>query len=301
MRKILILQGIPASGKSTWSKEFLKDNPRYLRVNRDGIRRTLIGDTYDVRVEKLVTQVQTQMIETILGQGKNVLLDNTSVKESYINEILTLARRIGDVEVSTKIFDTPFEECCRRNDLRVGVEKVPQDIMVAMYRNFQNIPKTERTWVCPKAPINEEVYNPRGLCPVIMCDIDGTIALNYTRSPFEWQRVGEDEVNFPIVELLREYKASERSETKIILMSGRDSECRAKTIEWLDDNRIPFDQLYMRAEKDMRGDDIVKRELYEANVKGKYHVLFVLDDRNKVVRVWRDLGLTCLQVAEGNF
>jgi predicted kinase len=300
MRKILILQGIPASGKSTWSKQFLKDNPRYLRVNRDGIRRTLIGDTYDVRVEKIVTQLQESMMETILGQGKNVLLDNTSVKESYINEILNLARRIGNVDVATKIFDTPFEECCRRNDLRVGVEKVPQGVMVAMYKNFQNIPKVERTWNFGKER-KEPILNVNNLPCAIMCDIDGTIALNYTRSPFEWGRVGEDSVNEPIVEILREYRSSERTEYKIILMSGRDSVCRGETIAWLERFRIPFDELHMRAEKDMRGDDIVKRELYEANVKGKYHVDFVLDDRNRVVRVWRDLGLTCLQVAEGNF
>jgi hypothetical protein len=57
----------------------------------------------------------------------------------------------------------------------------------------------------------------------------------------------------------------------------------------------------MRAEGDTRKDSIIKEEIYRAEIENKYNVLFVLDDRNQVVELWRRLGLTCLQVAEGNF
>ena len=61
----------------------------------------------------------------------------------------------------------------------------------------------------------------------------------------------------------------------------------------------------MRITGDGRNDTIVKKELYEENIKGNYEILFVLDDRNSekypVVGMWRELGLTCFQVADGNF
>ena len=62
-----------------------------------------------------------------------------------------------------------------------------------------------------------------------------------------------------------------------------------------------FDDLYMRLPNDLRKDSIVKQEIYEMCIKDKYNVLFVLDDRDQVVNMWREQGLKCLQVAEGNF
>jgi hypothetical protein len=87
-----------------------------------------------------------------------------------------------------------------------------------------------------------------------------------------------------------------------ILMSGREDKFRVQTDRWLTKNGIYYDELYMRTTKDMRGDQIIKRELFDVYVKDKYNILFVLDDRDKVVRMWRhDLNLVVFQVAEGNF
>lgn len=63
---------------------------------------------------------------------------------------------------------------------------------------------------------------------------------------------------------------------------------------------IPY-QLYMRGEGATRKDSIIKEELFMEHVYRKYNVLFVLDDRNQVVDKWREMGLTCFQVAPGNF
>jgi adenylate cyclase class IV len=57
----------------------------------------------------------------------------------------------------------------------------------------------------------------------------------------------------------------------------------------------------MRKTGDNRPDNIVKKEIFDSNIKNNYYIEFVLDDRNKVVKMWRELGLTCLQVADGNF
>ena len=57
----------------------------------------------------------------------------------------------------------------------------------------------------------------------------------------------------------------------------------------------------MRRTKDFRKDAIVKTELFEAHIRGQFEVLFVLDDRDQVVEMWRQMGFACLQVAPGNF
>jgi hypothetical protein len=64
---------------------------------------------------------------------------------------------------------------------------------------------------------------------------------------------------------------------------------------------VPGEALHMRAHGDNRPDHVVKRELYRRRIKSRYKVTAVLDDRMKVVRMWRGLGLTVLQVADGDF
>jgi len=57
----------------------------------------------------------------------------------------------------------------------------------------------------------------------------------------------------------------------------------------------------MRKDNDFRPDEEIKKEIYNNFIKDDYNIFFVLDDRTKVVNMWRSLGLTCLQVADGNF
>jgi hypothetical protein len=130
-------------------------------------------------------------------------------------------------------------------------------------------------------------------------DIDGTLALKGGRSAYDWARVGEDEPNEPVLAVVR---ALVRDGYHIIFMSGRMEQCRHATIAWLNGQHLDALHLHMRPDDDYRPDEVLKRELYEAHVKGQYEVMGVIDDRAKVVRMWRDeLGLTCLQVAPGEF
>ncbi len=134
----------------------------------------------------------------------------------------------------------------------------------------------------------------------VIVDIDGTLALRTgDRSPYDWARVGEDDPNPPIIELVQMIRTA--GQHRIILMSGRDESCRRQTEMWLDAQRVPFDELHMRAAKDNRKDSIVKEELYRQHVEGRCGVSWVVDDRAQVVTMWRSLGLTVLQCADGDF
>jgi hypothetical protein len=145
---------------------------------------------------------------------------------------------------------------------------------------------------------------------VILCDVDGTIA-DHTdiRGHFDWDLVDLDKPVEAMVELVRELMQW----TEIIFVSARKEQSREATLGWIGthiakhqwqlENELPAAHtLYMRKNSDERPDAVVKREIYERHIEGRYRVRFVLDDRNSVVRMWREeLGLTCLQVAEGNF
>lgn len=129
----------------------------------------------------------------------------------------------------------------------------------------------------------------------IIVDIDGTLAKMNGRSPFDWSRVKEDMCNEVIKGISNSYPNT------VIIFSGRDSVCRQDTIEWLESNGIKYSQLFMRDEGNFEKDAIIKRRLFEENIRGKFFIEYVLDDRNQVVRMWREMGLICLQVADGDF
>ena len=122
----------------------------------------------------------------------------------------------------------------------------------------------------------------------VLVDIDGTLALRGERGIYEFEKAGEDAVCVPVRSIL--YPFHDRG-TTVIVCSGREDEYREVTEDWLAHWGVPFDRLLMRPTDDVRSDDIVKRELYDEYINGKYNIICVFDDRPRVVRMWRSLGL----------
>lgn len=135
----------------------------------------------------------------------------------------------------------------------------------------------------------------------IVCDLDGTLALMEDRKPFDWHLVGQDKLNIPVYDLLLKYAATQTMPPAIILLSGRKDVCRPETEQWLDEWTVPYDHLYMRAADDDRKDGYTKYDLFNEHIRDNYNVLFMLDDRDQVVALWRTMGLACFQVNYGNF
>lgn len=133
----------------------------------------------------------------------------------------------------------------------------------------------------------------------IIVDIDGTVALKATdRSPYDWHRVGEDLPNGSVITVVRHMHVAGY---RLIVTSGRMETCRRETEDWLARNSLFPDVLLMRAEGDFRPDTEVKREMFEHAIADHYNILIVFDDRQKVVDMWRELGLIVAQVAPGDF
>ena len=117
-------------------------------------------------------------------------------------------------------------------------------------------------------------------------------------APFADWDAFDDEVDEKVKEIVNLFSKSGRS---IIICSGRKSSSREVLQTWLEHNLIPFDGIFMRDKDDNRKDSIIKQEIYLRDIEPFYDVFLILDDRDQVVKMWRDLGLKCLQVQEGNF
>ena len=135
----------------------------------------------------------------------------------------------------------------------------------------------------------------------IIVDMDGTLALMDGRSPYDDKRSNQDMPNSPVVAHVNGM-AIAYPNLHIIIVSGRHEHAREATIEFLNDYNISFDDLFMRRDDDYRGDDLIKKEIYNNNIAPYYNVLYIVDDRSRVVKMWRkELGLTVFQVDEGDF
>lgn len=141
----------------------------------------------------------------------------------------------------------------------------------------------------------------------IIVDIDGTLAnIDHRRKfvenkPKDWNNfrkgILNDTLNTWCARIIQQMK----TRYEIILCSGRMEDERIDTEKWLKDNDVRYSKLLMRKLGDYRNDSIIKAEIYENEIEPKYNVIFVIDDRKRVVDMWREKGLVCLQCAEGNF
>lgn len=141
----------------------------------------------------------------------------------------------------------------------------------------------------------------------VIIDIDGTLAdIDHRRhcveqKPKDWKQFNSlmvfDLPNPWCVKLIEQLHLR----YDVILCSGRMERHRAITENWLKENKIHYHKLFMRKERDFRDDSIIKAEIYEKEIEPSWNVVFVVDDRKRVVDMWRNKGLTCLQCAEGDF
>ena len=124
---------------------------------------------------------------------------------------------------------------------------------------------------------------------VIVVDIDGTLALLNGRNPYDASTCINDLPNEPVVNIVRSYQT-------VIYVSGREDKHFSQTALWLSKHDLPAGKLFMRKTGDMRKDYIVKRQIFDEHIKDNYKVLFVIDDRPQVIRMWRELGLFVFDV-----
>jgi predicted kinase len=308
MTELLILRGLPASGKSTFAKAWVEvDRLNRARVNRDLFRQMLDDGVYVSGVtEGRVIQAEHGAIRALLKRGVSVVVDDTNLPRRVVRDLARIAAGLSNpghmIEWSTQYFGTPLEECIRRDQHRKN--QVGANVIKDMYNKYvgngavYEVINPDSLWggAAPEAKPYEPVP---GTPEVYLVDIDGTVAHRGTRNPFDESLVHNDSPNWPVINLVR--SLARNSGAKVIFLSGRTDGCWNATAEWLEKYYGAFDGLIMRPSGDTRKDSIVKSELFDEHIRDKYNVQYVFDDRNQVVEMWRSLGLTVMQVADGNF
>jgi predicted kinase len=290
--KIRILIGVPGSGKSTWAKDFVKSHDNWTRVSRDDFRDMLKNSgVVENKVENIINELVDATIEQSLLKKMNVIVDNTNLKEKYIQTIIEKFKYSADIEY--QVFDVSLDKAIERDRNRTE-KTVGKHIISKMYKDykvlmdsfdFQPVSKQTRPHLTPN-------FNSLKQSAVIF-DIDGTLALMGRRGPFDWMQVYKDDLNEIVSEQLQFHKDKGR---KVIIVTGRDEVCREVTEEWLDFHGIEFDEMYMRPKDDYRKDTLIKKEIYENHIKPNYNVLAVYEDRLSVSRQWNKLGLFVFNV-----
>lgn len=277
-------KGLPASGKTTWAKK----QPA-VRVNKDDLRKMLHDGVWSKSNEKEVLMVRDAIINGLLLRGVDVVVDDTNLAPKHEKQLREIAiNHEADFEVKD-FTDVSPEECIKRDQKRVNYvgEKVIKD----MYKKF----------VAPRGTrgkVLKPFIQKANLPSAAIFDLDGTLACIGDRSPYDGKACGVDKVNVSVKKLLDAVKAQGH---EIIIFSGRNGDSINETEAWLKANDIHYDLISMRPAGDFRKDNVIKHEMFNRYIKDQYNVLFVVDDRDQVVNLWRSLGLTCLQVAPGDF
>lgn len=282
--KLVITQGCPGSGKSTYAKELCRTG--FVRVERDELRRMLFGldkrtdYKFSKERETLVTSILNQTVAELL-KTNSVIVSDTNLNPNVVQHFKELAKQCN-AEFELKVFDVAWEDLVKRNKYR-GSDAVPIDVLRNMYNKM-----------------NPWQYKPDPDLPkAVIFDLDGTLAI-HQRGPYEFHKCDTDLVDTEVLKLLNKYK----TDHKILIFSGRDegsfSSIKIKSEQWLKDNGIHYDAILLRKHGDRRKDSVVKKEMLLSMYK-KFNIVLAVDDRQQVVDMWRRIGLKTFQVNYGDF
>jgi len=285
---ITILVGPPGSGKSTYCKTLLN----HVRISQDDMGR----------------DGHLKQFNEALEQGKDIVVDRMNFNKSQRARYLNPAKEKGyttTIVVFYKSFDRCLSACMERPEHpTIKTLQSANDALHRFFKDYQFVTEDEADSI---VRVDDEVFHKKN---AVLVDLDGTLCdiehrLHFVRTDGkkDWKGFFEgiinDRLNQNIYEIVdEEYFLKGRS---VILCSGRPDDYRGITETWLKNKDVQYTKLLMRQRNDFRQDDIVKQIIYEFDIRPYYNVKYVLDDRNQVVNMWRRNGLTCLQVAEGNF
>ena len=280
MTKLLLTIGIPASGKSVLAEQ-MKD---FVCVERDFFRKKQYdqGQSWSQEFEKNVAKEQEIEVLMHLKNNRNVIISDTNINPKTREKWKAIAKNLN-VDYSEIIIRCDLDLALERNKTRTGWKFVPENKIKEFYIRF-----TEQF------PLH---YKPMKCLPkAFIFDVDGTLAKNNSgRSFYEWNNVIMDDVYWDIANLCNDLYLLDY---QILILSGRDSICKADTHTWLEKNTISYDKLIMRPKGNKLPDHIIKHDLFHKHIAPYYTVLGVFDDRPKVCDMWRSIQLRIYQIGD---
>lgn len=297
---LLFTRGIPASGKSTYAKNWVaQDRDNRVRVNRDDIRFGTFGKYYfaDAKErnekEARVTQIEEDLIRRHLSEGKSVVSDNMHLNPKFLKSYLKMAKDFN-VKVDHKDFPISLEEALRRNSKRDRV--VDEDALKTIYA--RNLGPGGQFHLFPGSHPIKPFAKPEKRRHAMIVDMDGTLSDTRDIVHFVESRPGKKYRDFdsfhrhsyftpPNKEVLKMVMDAHEKGLAIIITTARNEAYREVTQAWLDRLNVPYENMYMRADNDGRPDFVVKDEIYNTQIKQDYDVVRALDDNPQAVKAWQ--------------
>lgn len=330
--KLILTHGIPGSGKSTWAvKEVAQDPKNRVRVNRDDIRTALLGEEYhkgkpNQKAENRVTQVQQELIKNHFANGKTVYCDDTNINTSSVSTLAALAKEHG-AEVEQQYFDTPVEECKKRNVTRGGAggRLVPDHVIDGMAakaydddghikefiigekRCFAVSRQTPGMKLLSSFNTEAEKNYPFKGKAVVFLDIDGTLANNNHHAAYAFGREGKKKdfpyfyksiEHAPVNETVRNLANNMRNHDglNIVVLTGRDDSHAKELLTFIKASDVKISRVITKREGDFRPDNEFKHEqLQRLKAEGLIPV-HSIDDRPQSIAVWEQEGLMVSRV-----
>jgi predicted kinase len=288
-KKFIVCKGLSFSGKSTFAEEKARELGNTVIITKDDIRKAMGADyAKGIKVkESKVIEKRNAYIMEALSKGMNIISADTNLSKraNHIENMKSLVfpkyREQYDFEVKD-FTDIPVKVLLERAEKTTRPEGKDFWKRVIMQQKNEHL--------VPKKLYEDPNYYCSDLPKCILVDADGTAAIHHKRSPFQFEKCGEDLPNQPMIDIAKMF--CQREDIEVIILSGRPDTVRELTHNWFLSHGVTFDKLFMRKAGDHRSDTIVKREIYEAEIKDRYLVYAVFDDRKKVVeQVWVELGL----------
>lgn len=295
MPKLILLVGPPGSGKSTYYKKL--SNKYFI----DGIELEYVNQ--DIQGKN-----HLRLFEQYIKWNHSIVIDRMNFNKEQ-RERYTRPAKIAGYEIEIIIFHETFETCLKRCIERkdhptIKDEATARKALHGFFSKYERVEdieadKVTRLW-------------PEGSKPsAIVVDLDGTLCNIDHRLHFlqqdkpNWKLFFEsminDKVNDWCYDLVKGYSKYTGNHT--VLCSGRPDDFRRLTEDWLDrvTSNLYYDHLFMRQRGDHRSDDVIKQILYDFEIKTRFNVSFVLDDRPSVCRMWRLNNIICLQCNDKEF
>lgn len=287
--KIIVLQGPPASGKSTFAKELAKAGTPYVIVNRDSIREGR-GEYWIPDQEDYISDMEEYAVRSAIKRSLIPIIDATNLNPKTIEKWENLAKELN-CEIEYKKFYIPFKEALERDSKRE--RSVGKKVLINFYTKY-----FYDEYVKEVGYDDRKIYEGNHKSPCVVIDLDGTTMLHSGRLPFDWDKVSTDIFDPRMLKIINKFY---ESAVKIIFLTGRPESVRNATDDCLNSKLWFSYELIMRPVNDNRSGDVLKKDLWEKYIDPYYNTLCVFEDSNKCVDMWRDLGLLTCQVANGDY
>lgn len=306
--KLTITVGIPGSGKTTEADQIQEreGRERVQLVCRDDLRHLLYRGEGTLPSEQAqnVIKIEKMIVKEGLRAGKHVVVHDLNLPGQQRTSWAKVAFNLGAEFVIKDLTHVPLEDCIKRVEQRnaLGGRFVRLPVVRELHTKFVG-PLRGKPVEYPGVQVEPVVFSTVVRRPelpsAILVDIDGTIASHEgIRSPYDPSRYQYDVPREDVVKFVQDqhYKLGKQ----IVFCSGRHQDYREVTEEWIYKHvKVPF-TLVMRENK-TRDDSVEKYLLFDKYIRPYWNPEFVLDDRDRVVKMWRGIGLPCYQVQEGDF